>query len=228
MSDLDKIHAEEMEKLELPIEEQEQEEQETPIDQPVIEEEKPAPKENTPETPEEKPAFTVKIKDFDGKVHEFASEDDIPEDFEPASYAELAKASVEFAKHSIKAEAEAEKQKLDAEQVEKKRVSDELNAKWDSEAEQLIKDGLLKESEKNDVFNYMVKKANENTAIDSFAIAFHALKHEQAIADATKQKKEAGAKIMGAGASSSPTSKDTGYRHGMTLDQVHSQFVDLK
>lgn len=138
----------------------------------------------------------VKIRDSDGVEHEFDSIDDVPDDFEPETYKAFAKGVQEL---TLKAEREAKEDERIAELKEYKdresRIK-KIQDEWDKEKADLIKDGSMpsdpKEADKitKKVYDKMRREMQEGRNVDSFTHAFQLWDYERQNKERAKQQQE--------------------------------------
>lgn len=182
----------------------------------------------------------VSIQDADGKTFYFNNVNEIPDDFEPKSYKDLARVSSEFAKRDWKAEQEAERNQ----EAESKRKADQevkdLNKSWTADIKELTKLGELPKDEKErekevgEVFAYMTKRLNDGKPIDNFEDAYYRVKQQKESAERKKQqndtKKKNASKVFGSsgGGATKSSKSGGGLREGLplgtTLDMVHEKY----
>lgn len=187
----------------------------------------------------------VAIKDSLGKTWYFNNTDEVPDDFEPASYKALMvgnKALWQKEQSDAKQAAdEKEKEAFDARAAESKRLVDN----WTTESEQLASTGLLpkdaakRQAVENEVYEYMESEMKKGNIISSFTQAFKALAFDkQQEADNKRQKeindakKKRGSIVQGgSGADKVTTTGRGGGRmieappSGASLDAVHQRAI---
>lgn len=185
----------------------------------------------------------VVIKDSEGREHEFESAEDIPDDFEPFSYKELAVGTTKLAERQARVrqnaieaeEKEAEKQRTEA--IAKTR------AKWESELNDLVKAGMLdkdknkRQADVDGIYTIMQESINEGSTISSFKQAYEIYKYRKSQEKEDKtvvneQKKKAGSRVMPGGGSKAPASSKPGGGKviqappsGVSLDAIHDSIL---
>jgi hypothetical protein len=182
----------------------------------------------------------VAIKNSDGVVNYFNNVDEIPEDFEPATYKEFGKAMVDLTDKRISDKKDAEKREESNRLAESQKEVKSLTDQWDNDITVLTKGGILpedaveREKEIGDVYAYMGKKAGDGVLVDSFAEAHKAMKYEQ-LKEAEKivqkakdeEVKEKGGKIMSGNGGTSVKTKTEPLPMGVGLDAVHARYSQL-
>lgn len=184
----------------------------------------------------------VKIKDSDGKVHEFETADDIPDDFEPASYREFAIGTSKLAQREI-AVAD-DKRKTEEKKAEDERLDgiNKIKEGWYKDIATLKTAGTLpKEDDKSQpvvdgVFRLMQEELNAGRSINTFAQAFEIYQFRESKKDdgekqkkINDEKKNRGAKVFSGGAGNpGPTPNKQGKvfeapPSGISLEQVHER-----
>lgn len=184
----------------------------------------------------------VAIEDAEGKTFYFNNLDELPNDFEPATYkgwmvatkALLRKEDTDLANKTKADEAAAQG-------VQRERA-EALEKSWDIDAADLTSAGLFPKDEtknlaaREEVLNYMEAEMKKGNTISSFKQAFKAMsfdKEQAAKAEAQKQedgakKKRGGVVQPGSGGSTAPPATNRGGKviqgppSGATLDQVHT------
>lgn len=166
----------------------------------------------------------VPIKSFDGKTYYFNNLDEVPDDFEPASYKQLmvgVDALRDKAETDRKTVADAEKA---AEKAELKKRTDAMQVSWDKD----IKDLGINEKDAEAVYDYMETSLKAGIPIDNFSTAYKAMKYESMQEDHDKEltdkKKQRGARVQsgGSGGGDKPIEK-IAPPPGVSLDQVHQR-----
>lgn len=203
----------------------------------------PAPKVDKPEPAAElehdKGTKTVEVLGIDGKRHKFASLDEIPNDFEPASYKELMVATNKLTRLEMDAEADAARAKYEKDAKETNDRVKAIQDGWDKDidgltkAKQLPDNAAERKTEVDAVFNYIDKQLKKGIVIDSFEEAYKAVQYDKMKAEreeaAKKQnddKKRRGGMVQASGTPQAPKSGvREGLPRGLTLDQVHSKVL---
>lgn len=212
----------------------------------------PAEKPEPPKEPEEEADIVstveksiplVKIKDSDGKVHEFAKVDDIPEDFEPATYKELTVATSKLTRREMEVESKIRDAEADREIKERNERVEKIKSEWLAEEEALLKSGdLPKDQEERSkvveaVYEIMQESSSSGAPINKFTQAFEIYQYRKGKEDAANEfkkaddeKKKKGSKVMsgGGGAISSKSSKGKVIEappSGISLDQLHENIL---
>lgn len=191
----------------------------------------------------------IAIKDAEGKTSYFNSRDEMPEDFEPASYKALMDAAAQFAKKETadeQAAAEAKvKAEADAEVAEAKKRTDALQVEWDKDATDLTSIGFLpkdpkkNEAAKNEVYDYIEKELKDGNIITSFKQAYKSMmydkeqaKSEEAQKKIDQTKKDRGAMVQGGNGPGTASSGSTRGKvieappQGVGLDAVHARAIE--
>lgn len=260
---LDKKYSQELELAEKPDEDeevQEEVEEEAEPDAPVEEEVEESAEEVVELTPEEVkndispnapdefevdedlPELpVVKVRDSDGKQHEFTTFDDVPDDFEPFSYKDQALMSAGLTRNELKRDQDVRDLESKKAKADEDRRIKEVQDRWDQEIADLVEEGAFKADDKETiggVYAYMGKKAEEGKVFDSFEHAYIKYSKEEGL-DKTKEtkkqegadKRAKGAMVAGGGKPAAPQVSPTGNRvfdaptAGTTLDQVHSKYL---
>jgi hypothetical protein len=232
---------EEHKKAQAEVDEPEVEEEVDELDEDEEEEVEDKPKDEViapPVEPEEdKPVdeTKVKIKGADGKTYEVSSIDDLPDDFEPTSYKELAKASVELAEKAQTDKANSAKKEEERLKKEEETRVTALQESWNTEIKELTKSGLIPkdkgESEKlvQKVYDYMGDELKDGNLIEKFSTGFKAYMYDQDSKDRVKkdavEKKDKGSMVMGSGGTGGKPKYMEAPPSGLTLDQVHHQVL---
>lgn len=214
-----------------------------------------APEVPTPKAPEPaaeldtditKPGDTkVEVKDFDGKSFYFNNLDEIPDDFEPASYKVFAKAVSNL---TIKSQQDAQRQASEAEEYERTQTEERMQAiraGWEKDINSLVDEKLLPKDEKerqditDQVFHYMNSQLEKGRVLD-FEPAFKAWSYEQErderagrVKKEQAEKKQRGARVVGAGSGSGATPNRSASQGrtieapptGLSLDDIHSSVL---
>lgn len=222
-------------------------------DEEVVEEDKPEEKrpEPTPEVKEEAaPIQTpeenipkVKIKDSDGKEHEFGSTEDIPDDFEPDTYKSFAVATAKLAQREIaveKARADAATKKIEADRVAS---IDKIKESWDKDLATLVENGDIPKGDDqkevvDGIYRVMQEELNAGRPANSFAQAYELYQYREGIkaqneskAKKAEEKKKRGSKVFGSGGANPSPSNNRGKVFeappaGVSLDQVHDKILN--
>jgi hypothetical protein len=195
-------------------------------------------------------AGKVAVKDADGTTFYFNNSDEIPEDFEPASYKALTKATIELYKKETTDEANAstaEADRLEAERTaENQRQADAMQAAWEVDTKALVDQGLFPKDAKklveaqDEVYNYIDSEMKKGNIITSFMQAYKGLQFDkEQVAKAEQQKKidqakknRGGIVQSGSGGSSGDTGSSTRGRvitappSGVSLDAVHNRAIE--
>jgi len=210
---------------------------------------KPSPKSKTPEIDTDTSNNVegkVAIKDSEGNTAYFNSLEEVPDDFEPASYKELMRSVSLLNKKEAKDEAVAQEAELEAVNKKSQEDIDAVIKSWDADVAVLTKAGILsdddalREVEVADTYAYIGKKLSDGISMDSFAEAHKAMKFDQlqeaTAADKKKKsdnKKKQGSMVMGGGGATSGK-KEGGSREieapppGIGLDAVHAKYSGLR
>jgi hypothetical protein len=183
---------------------------------------------DTPPAPQK-----ISVKDSDGKTHEFASLDEVPDDFEPETYKSW---GIFVADMAV----------LEKNRQDDLKSVEELNAKTEREASiKAMQDGWDKEiaelkieKDKADkVFALMGEELEAGRRIDSFTHAYeiYEYRHREDEVEKKKQeevvaKKKAGSKVMGSGSGVATDPKTQGRTieappRGVSLDDVHAKVL---
>jgi hypothetical protein len=206
------------------------------VDEPVVE----PPKVVELDTDITKPADgKIAIKNSDGDMNYFNNLDEVPDDFEPATYKDFLRFSGEMTEKTQLDRASARDAEVAAQKAENDKEVDAVTSSWDRDIDILTKGGVLpedskeRETEVGDTYNYIAKKIGEGIVVDSFAEAHKAMKYEQLqeaqkIVTDNKNRvtKEKGGKVMGS-EGNSKTKKIEALPAGVTLDQVHAKYSGL-
>lgn len=183
----------------------------------------------------------VAVKDSEGNTFYFNNIDEVPDDFEPASYKEAARMGQEFALKADRDAKAAEAARIEKQTKENQAEIDAVTASWDKDIDTLTKGGVLPADEKErevrigDTYAYISKKLADGVVVDSFAEAHKAMMWDrqqeaeaQRKAEAAKLKKEQGGKVMsGSPASSGKPKVFQAPPAGVSLDAVHAHHSGL-
>lgn len=192
----------------------------------------------------------VAVKDAEGKTHYFNSREEVPIDFEPASYKELLDAGAKFTRKEIKDEADAAKAKTDAEETAaaeetKQRVA-AMETEWERDFADLTSSGLIpKDPTKNgtakeEVYDYMETELKKGNVITNVKQAYKSMMYDKQQAEREVEqkkvndaKKERGGKIQsGSGGSNAGTTVRGGGKifeappPGVGLDAIHNRALE--
>lgn len=181
----------------------------------------------------------VAIKALDGKTYYFNNLDEVPDDFEPATYKELMAGTRALYAKEDKDARDAEKAEAEAQKAEHTKQVDKMSQGWQTEEESLKKDGLIprgKDGEQltKEVYDYMAKQLNKGVMIDSFTEAYKAVSYEkmqQEREEEQKQlndkKKERGGRVQSGGANNPAKSTvREAPPPGVGLDAVHAHALN--
>jgi|GEM_PF-6241428 len=203
------------------------------------EEDEPAPELNEDTT--KKGPGKITVKDVDGGIHYFNNLDEVPDDFEPATYKHWGQVVQKFTEKSASdrvAQADAETK---AEEAERSARIDAIKADWDkdikilTDAKSLPSDETEKKVVTDAVFAIMNEKLAEGRVID-FATGYEL--HEgrkgkdtgaEAKAKVAEDKKKRGAMVSGAGTGGGAANKPKIMEappSGLTLDDIHMSVLD--
>ena len=199
------------------------------------------------EVPEEKELDTditkagegkVAFKGYDGTTYYVNNEDELPDDFEPASYKDFAKALRELDKVSRQRDEEdLKRQKAEAQKQNSERVK-KINESWDEDITQLTEAGYIPSGDEgtkvvDNVFAFMEKELNDAAKkgkpipSSSFATAFVKYQKEERKKQDAEDKKRRGGRVRGNADTSSEGSKPSkplAYTGG-GLDAVHEEVM---
>lgn len=184
----------------------------------------------------------IAIKNSDGEMNYFNNLEEVPDDFEPASYKDFLRFSADMTRKEMEDEA-LRKQYEDAmAQSELKKETDATIEKWDQEINVLKDSGVLPEDETerqdmiNETYEFMSQKIREGVLIESFSSAFKEMQYDklkngkqEERQKVNTEKKERGSRIMGG--SNPPASNNKPFEPlpaGLTLDQVHAKYSGLQ
>jgi hypothetical protein len=254
---LDEVHMQEVHKMELEPSEPEEEPKE-PVESPVETPEEPKepvkepeePEQPKEEEPEEEPIVIppepeldtditkpgdgkIGIKNSDGEMNYFNNLDEVPDDFEPASYKEYSKFNVDMSRKMIEDERYAKEREIAINQKAQQEEIDAVTAAWDKDIDVLTRGGILPEDEAartaeiNDVYAYISQKISEGVIVDSFAEAHKAMMYDKMKAEKIKTTKAKGSTVMGGSAVPSGKKDIEPLPAGITLDQVHQKYSGL-
>lgn len=253
-TDLDAVHEKAQHDIdnEEPVDEVVPEEKEEPvIEKPEEKPEEDAPVQ-VPEEPKEEPVVVppieeepekVSIKDSDGKIQEFASIKDIPDDFEPFSYKEFAVGINKLTELGLEQKQSAKQKAEEDAKAERDARIDKIKEGWQKDQDALIKQGLIPaEEEKNQpiidgVFTVMQEEMNNNGTTLGFKTAYEIYAHRESlkvkdeeIKAKNDEKKRRGAFVQPGGSTtpSAPSKKGKVFEApptGMSLDQVHENVL---
>lgn len=216
-----------------------------------------------PATPPETPAAPdtditkngdgkVAIKDADGNTFYFNNLDEVPEDFEPASYKSLMVGTKALLVKEQNDDQAAKDAKVSEEQAAHLKATEDMQNGWEADATSMVRAGTLPnepkklEAVKNKVYDYIeselqtYQKTNgaEGSIQTSFSTAYKNMMYdEQQAANATKQqeindakKKRGGIVQGGSGADAAPPTAPRGGGRiieappsGVGLDAVHAK-----
>lgn len=207
----------------------------------------------TKDTDIEKPGDgKVQIMDAAGKKFYFNDLDEIPEDFEPASYKELMRGTKDLLRKEESDVKAAEQATADAEVAANKKAANDMQDSWEAEASVLTTNGTFPnepaklQAAKEEVYGYMeseLQKFNktggkEGGVYTSFTQAYKAMKFDQAevarakaAKDTSDTKKKRAAMVQGGGGGGgNPTGGNKTNRgriieappQGAGLDAVHN------
>lgn len=186
----------------------------------------------------------VAIVDGEGVKHYFNNLDEVPDDFEPASYKALMVGTRELLKKE-ETDAAAEVARLDdVAKAELKATTDAMQVSWENDSARLVKDGLFPSdpkklaTAKEEVYQYMEDEMKKGNVITSFNQAYKSLqfdkqqakaKEDQKEVDAAKKKR--GGMVQGGSGSTPPNNGSTRGKvleappSGAGLDRVHAHVM---
>jgi len=213
-------------------------------DQEVEAEERKKQEESDAEELKPKDIPKVKVKDYDGNVHEFETIDEIPDDFEPSSYKEYGKAIRDLTNRENEVRADQQRIETAKETKERNDRIDRIQAQWNKEIEALVKQGKIAKDEEekqdmvNEVYKTMTAEMKEGRSVDSFLQAFEITQYRKSAEDKTKrkeelvkQKKARGGKVMSSGGAAPSGQSGVGGKtfeappSGVSLDDVHARVL---
>lgn len=207
-----------------------------PVEPPKPVAPEPTPELNTDTT--KNAAGKIAVKDSDGTTHYFNNLDEVPDDFEPATYKEWGKAVQDFAdKRQSDRAADNERKIADNAKAQQAEI-DQVTEDWQKDIASMTKSGALpadektRETEVGDVYAYISKQLSKGKIIDSFEEAHKAMKYEEWQAKekvkAEKLKKDKGSVVMsGSGGSSGKPKAIDPLPAGIGLDAVHARYSGL-
>jgi hypothetical protein len=186
----------------------------------------------------------IKVKDYEGNEHEFATIDEVPDDFEPSSYKEWGKAVKELTIREDKVAKEEERiNQLKSNRESQERIK-KIQEEWDKEIEALTKEGALAKDEAerkemiDEVYRTMRDEMDAGRRIDSFTQAYEITAYRKFNEDKTKRKQEVvkekktrgGRVLSSGGAAPSGNSSNAGKTFeappsGVSLDDVHAKVL---
>lgn len=183
----------------------------------------------------------VSVRDYEGKTHHFNNWEEVPDDFEPASYKEWGVFTDRMnQKLADDRESQRQAERAEAEAENAKQVK-ELQQSWDGEITSLTNAKVLPTDEKereaviDGVYNYMASQLSKGVVIDSWAEAYKGYSWEQMQKEnqdkqqqLNDNKKRRGSMVQGAG-TPQPSSKPKIYEAlppGITLDQAHERALE--
>jgi hypothetical protein len=187
----------------------------------------------------------VAIKDAEGKTFYFNNLDEVPDDFEPASYKSLmigTKALMEKEQNDKKAEADRAADEVKQAHIE---ATQKMQDSWESDASELVRSGAFPndpkklEAAKSEVYDYIESELKKGNVITSFNQAYKSMmydKQQQDNKDKQKEiddakKKRGGIVQSGSGANASDTKGARGNKvieappAGVGLDAVHARAI---
>lgn len=182
----------------------------------------------------------IAVKDYEGSTHYFNNLDEVPEDFEPATYKEWGKAVQKFTdKEQTDRVTEQERQEKASEAESARRIASIKDA-WSADEKKLVDSKALPSDAKDrkpivdDVFVIMNEKLSDGKVID-FETGFElyqARQNKNAGGEKKKKvvedKKRRGGMVSGAGTGVNAEPKSRvieGPPAGVTLDDVHAQVL---
>lgn len=172
-------------------------------------------------------ANKVAVKGFDGKTHYFDSLDDVPDEFEPASYKEWGQAVRNFSKKEASDEQAAKDAEQEANDKEAKKSADALQKAWDSD----IKNLKLDEDGAQEVYDYMDTQLKKGNIITNFETAYKAMNYDKTTTEDAKkleeEKKKRGGRVSPGGSKSGTNSTvKKGVPFGVSIDDVHNKVLN--
>jgi hypothetical protein len=180
----------------------------------------------------------VAFKDAEGKTYYIKDEDQLPDDYEPASYKEMLKAQRELVNSQNSwqqkiQDIRSESEELVEEEEKAQRITD-LHAAWDTEIKELKDAGRITDDKTiNEVYALMGEWNAKGKTIPSFEMAFEMWEAKQGKStDAEDKKKRAdlkkkkGGKVLGTHSSSKKTGPIEGPPSGTSLDDLHAQVMN--
>jgi hypothetical protein len=266
-TDLEEVHAKAVEDIDKEVtdddadksEEVSDAKDEEPNDEPDTKDEeaddkadepKPEPKVEVPTSPEEEPDIVsavqekipkIKVKDSEGKEHEFASTDEIPDDFEPETYKAFAVATSKLAQREIAVEREVKKAQTEKIDKERNERIEKIKEQWDVDLKALVKSGDIPKDEAEQkpvvdgVYKIMQDEMTAGRPVNSFTQAFEIYSYRQSLEDKKKsqekindEKKKRGAMILPGGSANPGKAKTKVFEappSGVSLDQVHEKVL---
>lgn len=240
---LDQVHESEQRKVDAEDAGEDKKEDEKVEEKPEEEVEEVEDKEE--EVIEEKPEKPVKIdpkkvsvKAFDGKTHQFDSLDEVPDDFEPASYKEWGRAVLDFDRKAKDDKQQADNEAKEQLDKDNAKAAKDLEKSWETDIKDLAKEGLLPKDLKErgeaaqEVYDYMQSQVDKGVVVNNFREAFKAVSYEKMAkekADKDKKandlKKQRGGMVQSGGAPNSRPGVRRGPPPGVSLDQLHQHTI---
>lgn len=187
----------------------------------------------------------VAIKDAEGNTAYFNNLDEVPDDFEPASYKALMVGTKALLQKEQDDAAAAKDAQTSAEQAAHLDATNKLQESWESDASALVQKGLLPNepsklaSAKEEVYAYIESEMKKGNIITSFNQAYKSLMYDKQQAKAEEDqknlndaKKKRGAIVQGgSGGDSGGSSNTRGNKvieappTGVGLDAVHARAI---
>lgn len=138
----------------------------------------------------------VAIKDAEGNTLYFNNLEEVPDDFEPASYKTLMAGTKALLQKEQDDAAATKVAESDAVTAAHKKATDDMQASWEADASKLVQSGVLPnepkklEAAKNEVYNYIESELKNGNIITSFNQAYKALQYDKQQAKAVEDQKE--------------------------------------
>lgn len=196
----------------------------------------------------------VAIKNADGETQYFNSLDEVPEDFEPATYKAFMVGTRALIKKEDSDAAAIAKTQADAEVADRQKATDEMQQGWEADATALSTSGVLPkdpaklETAKNEVYDYIeseLKKFQDSNGKEgaihtNFRAAYKAMAYDkQQAGNQRKQqelddaKKKRGGVVQGGSGGGDGKPVESGTRgkvieappSGVGLDAVHNRAI---
>lgn len=184
----------------------------------------------------------VPIKDSEGKTYYFNSLDEVPSDFEPATYKELMVGVDALRDKRDTDRKTATDAQIEADKQAHQKQTEALQKNWDKDADALVESGAFPkdtaklEKAKNEVYDYIEAEMKQGNIITSFNQAYKGMMYDKQVAadkkkqaDLDKAKKDRGSIVQGGGGGSGETPSARGNKiveappSGVGLDAVHAR-----
>lgn len=185
----------------------------------------------------------IAVKAFDGSTLYLNSLDELPEDFEPASYKQFGVA-VQQLTDKAQSQRFADQAAADLKTEQDAQAAIDANAKaigvsWNNDIDRLTATGVLPNDEAkrqpilDEVYGYIQDQVNKGVVVDNFEMAYKTVMYDKMVAKQAEDqkkldaaKKQRGGLVQGGGSAEAPRGRYVeAPPAGTTLDQVHEKYT---